>query len=214
MVRRALIGAIVATFGIAAPLGVGYPAGAKPAKGHHTHCAGAAKSKAKHAKRHAECKKAQKHPHGTTLHARHSVSPAAPQPATPTLTTPADTTPPPTAPTVSTPASAIPPPTTPAPTVPTTPAPPPEAPSATLAVEVEGCGGPPPGGCEALKNPVRVTRIGSEDGASIIETSEHAFRVVPGLYEVTVEAGSASQSKQVEVSAGPETVVSFLIEEL
>lgn len=214
MVRRALIGAIVATFGIAAPLGIGDPAGAKPAKAHHTRCAGAARSKAEKAKRHAECRKAKKHPHGTPLSARHSVSPAAPQPASPTLTTPTDTTPPPTTPTVGTPANAAPQPTTPAPIAPTTPAPPPEVPSATLAVEVEGCGGPPPGGCEPLKNPVRVTRIGSEDGDSIIETSEHAFRVVPGLYEVTVEAGSASQSKQVEVSAGPETVVSFLIEEL
>jgi hypothetical protein len=89
----------------------------------------------------------------------------------------------------------------------------PEAPTATLVVEVEGCGGPPPGRCESLNNPVDVRRLGPANGDSIMETSEHAFRVVPGLYEVTVEAGGASQSKQVGVSAGPETLVNLLIDE-
>lgn len=57
MLRRgALIGVMVGILGITAALAVGYPAGAKPAKGHHALCA----SKAKSAKRHAKCKKARK----------------------------------------------------------------------------------------------------------------------------------------------------------
>lgn len=59
--RRALIGVIVAIFGIAAVLDVGYAAGAKSAKGHHGQCASkTSKAKAKHAKRRAKCKKARK----------------------------------------------------------------------------------------------------------------------------------------------------------
>lgn len=56
VVRRVLIGAVVAIFGIAASLGVGYPAGAKYGKGHHARCQ-AARSKAKEDTRRVKCKK-------------------------------------------------------------------------------------------------------------------------------------------------------------
>lgn len=58
--RRVLIGTTVAIFGIAAALGVGYPAGAKSARSHHAQCAKAANSRAKKVKRGAKCKKRRK----------------------------------------------------------------------------------------------------------------------------------------------------------
>jgi hypothetical protein len=61
VVRRALIGTIVAIFGVAVALGVVYPAGAKPAKGHPAQCASkTAKAKVKRGDRRAKCKKAKK----------------------------------------------------------------------------------------------------------------------------------------------------------
>lgn len=58
--RRALIGVIVGIVGIAAALGLSYPAGAKSAKSHHAHCVKVAESKGGHAKRGAKCKKARR----------------------------------------------------------------------------------------------------------------------------------------------------------
>ena len=57
--RRFVIGTIVAIFGIGAALGVGYPAGAKSATGHHAWCANAARSTAKQAKPSSQVQKAQ-----------------------------------------------------------------------------------------------------------------------------------------------------------
>lgn len=61
--RRLSIGVIVAIFGIAAALSVGYPAGAKPAKADHPRCTKAGKSKAKRAKRRTKCNKTSKESH-------------------------------------------------------------------------------------------------------------------------------------------------------
>ena len=66
VVRRALTGTIVGIFGIAAALGVSYPAAATSAKGHHAPCAKASKSRVKHAKRGAKCRKARKPTHDQT----------------------------------------------------------------------------------------------------------------------------------------------------
>jgi hypothetical protein len=60
-----LNGTIVAIFGIAAALGAGYPAGAKPDGKHHSQCAKASESEAKRSKLRARCKKAAKR-NGTT----------------------------------------------------------------------------------------------------------------------------------------------------
>ena len=58
MRRAALIGVIVGIFGIPAALAVGYPAGAKVARSHHTRCAPeSSKSTAKSAKRRRKCRK-------------------------------------------------------------------------------------------------------------------------------------------------------------
>jgi hypothetical protein len=79
VVRRGLIGVLVAIFGIAASLGVGYPAGARSAKRHDARCAKAAWSKPKLPRRRAKCKK----PRATT-----------PRSTTPTTTAPATRPPP------------------------------------------------------------------------------------------------------------------------
>ena len=123
--RRTLIGAIVAIFGIGAAFSVGYPAGARSAKGHHAGCASkSSKSKAKQAKRRAKCKKRRGAPHGQNRVAQKvgqspltapsmGRAPAATAPAT----SPATMTRPTTAPPTTTPAA------TPLPTA-TTPTPP------------------------------------------------------------------------------------------
>jgi hypothetical protein len=84
---------VVAIFGIAAALGIGYPAGAKSTKGRHAHCAEAAKSKARHAKRRPKCKKPKPMRRGTGGNA-----PAGPTVTAPTKTLPVEVHPPGSAP--------------------------------------------------------------------------------------------------------------------
>ena len=103
--RRVSIGTMAAIFGIAAALGVGYAAGAKPLKGHHAQCRSRS-FKAKRAKRRAKCRKASKIPHAKTA-PRHSGSPAEPESTAPAVApppaVPATTAPPPAAPASTTP---------------------------------------------------------------------------------------------------------------
>lgn len=95
--RRALVGAIVAVVGIAATLGVTYPAGAKSAKGRHALCAKASRSKATQAKRRAKCKKAKRTTDGQKVLGQrlgsHVASPAAAPAVAPTPTAPTTTRP-------------------------------------------------------------------------------------------------------------------------
>jgi hypothetical protein len=86
VVRRTWIGIIVAIFGIAAALGVVYPAGAKPPKGHHGRCASKL-SKAKHIKRRAKCKKVRKSRRGPSNGAK-TVQPTRTTTSPPTNTPP------------------------------------------------------------------------------------------------------------------------------
>jgi hypothetical protein len=87
-VRTTSIGMIVAISGIAAALSVGYPAGAKPAQGHHAQCASkTSKSRAKQVKRRAKCKKPRNSAHGNRRVAQ-NVGPLVTAPS-PTTTAPA-----------------------------------------------------------------------------------------------------------------------------
>lgn len=205
VVRSILIGMIVAILGFAAALGVGYPAGAKPAKGHHTQCAKAGKSKAKRGKSRRKCKKAPKTTHGQKSRGQHAALPAVPLPAAPTPATP---TPAPAPPTTTAP----PPPTPPTPTAtPPPPEAPPEVASAMLTVYAYTLGGS--FGRHLVEGElVRITRLGAgEEALGTIETDEYIVHVVPGRYKVTAGGGFESASTQVEVTAGQELVVTLYI---
>lgn len=226
-----MIGAIVAIFGIGAALGLGYPAAAKSAKGHHAQCAKAAKSKAKQAKRRAKCKKPKRTAHGHTRVAQKVGRPASattpPADSAPAVTAPTTTPSPTTPPAATTPTAT--PPTTTTPTT-TTPAPPgrgpagvEEAPSATLIIHVwvipPGPAqiferhpelGPPCNPCAVVEDEKRIKRIGLYS-SPVIETREDTVHVAPGAYEIWVAplAPDEQSTKSVEVSAGQELEVTF-----